>query len=106
MGIVDSSSIYCYVAGKHGEAEQVYRNLADVQQKLLGKKHPDTISAQNKLATCLWNQAVYLWNKDKYTAALPNFQSVADIRADILGNDHPDSKKAYEMVSKCKQLLR
>jgi len=92
-------------AGKRDEAEQVFRSLADVQQRLLGMKHPDVISTRSKLAVCKWNQAISLWNQDNAGAALSQFENVAVIRADILGNDHPDTKEAYEMVTACQRLL-
>ena len=37
--------------GKHAEAEQMYREVLDVQHRVLGPEHPDTLATVRNLAS-------------------------------------------------------
>jgi Tetratricopeptide repeat len=38
--------------GKYPEAEQMYREVVEVTERVLGKEHPDTLTSMNNLAWC------------------------------------------------------
>ena len=47
---------YICHAGKHSEAEQLYRQVLEVRERVLGPEHPDTLKTKHNLADTLQDQ--------------------------------------------------
>jgi len=52
--------------GKYLEAEQMYREVVEVRERVQGKEHPDTLTSMNNLATVLSDQGKYLEAEQMY----------------------------------------
>ena len=70
--------------GKHAEAEQMQREVLDVQRRVLGPEHPFTLVTMDNLALPLRNQG-------KHAEAEQMFREVLDLlrRHGVLGPEHP-----------------
>ncbi len=51
-------ALYLFDQGKHAEAEQMQRELLDVQRRVLGPEHPDTLITMGHLALSLGAQGM------------------------------------------------
>ena len=69
---------------KNKEAEQLYRQVFILRDKILGPQHPDTLGTLNNLAVVLKNQARYNEAEHIYRQALESQETV-------LGREHPST---------------
>jgi tetratricopeptide (TPR) repeat protein len=70
------------VLGKYQEAEQMYRQVLELREKVLGRDHPFTIASMN-------NFACTLDNLGKYKEAEAMYQQVFELLEKVLGREHP-----------------
>jgi len=71
--------------GKYGAAEQMYQEVTEVRERVLGKEHPDTLTSMNNLATMLSDQR-------RYKEAEKIQAMVVVGMWKVFGFDHPNSK--------------
>jgi hypothetical protein len=70
--------------GKPGAAEEVLRDVVDVQSRVLGAEHPDTLRSRSWLATVLNAQG-------KYAEAEAELRSVIQVEEKILGAENANT---------------
>jgi hypothetical protein len=70
--------------GNHDAAEELCRRTLEAIEKVLGKKHPDTLASMNNLAVVLDNQG-------KYNEAEAMHREALQLREKVLGKKHPDT---------------
>ena len=78
--------------GKYAEAEPLYRRAIEIDEKTLGKDHPDVARDYNNLARLLQDQG-------KYAEAEPLYRRAIEIFQASLGPDHPNTltvKRNYD----------
>jgi hypothetical protein len=68
--------------GKHAEAEQMQRELLDLQRRVLGPEHPNTLATMNNLANTLDDQG-------KHAEAEQMQCELLDVQRRVLGPEHP-----------------
>jgi tetratricopeptide (TPR) repeat protein len=73
--------------GTFGEAEELFREVLDVQRRVLGEEHPWTLSTTGNLTSSLWRQG-------KNTGAERIEREVLDTCRRVLGEEHPDTLDA------------
>src|ERR1035438_8552798 len=64
--------------GRYAEAEKLYRETLDIQRRVLGTEHPDTLRSMNNLAIVLNHQR-------RFTEAEKLHRETLDIQRRILG---------------------
>jgi CHAT domain-containing protein/Tfp pilus assembly protein PilF len=69
--------------GCYSEAEPLYKKSLEINEKALGKDHPELAINLNNLAT------LYL-NIGRFAEAEPLYKRSLEIRERVSGNDHPD----------------
>ncbi|ORY58756.1 P-loop containing nucleoside triphosphate hydrolase protein [Pseudomassariella vexata] len=72
------------ILGKYEEAEKMYRQALELQEKVLGREHPDTIGSMNNLAIVLGSQG-------KYEEAEQRHRQTLELCEKVLGREHPDT---------------
>jgi ankyrin repeat protein len=70
--------------GKYEEALQAYQEVYEIQKRVLGPEHPDTLTTRNNIASVLDDQG-------KYEEALQAYKKVYDIQKHVLGPEHPNT---------------
>jgi hypothetical protein len=70
--------------GKAVEAEPMLRNLHEVEMRVLGAEHPNTLTTASRLAWSLSNQG-------KYADAVRIEREVLGVQKRVLGAEHPDT---------------
>jgi tetratricopeptide (TPR) repeat protein len=70
--------------GLFDQAEQHYRRTVELRERILGKEHADTLSADNNLGNLYREQG-------RFGEAEPILTSVLSVRQRVLGQDHPDT---------------
>ena len=70
--------------GNHDAAEELDRRTLEAIEKVLGKKHPDTLRSMNNLAVVLDDQG-------KCDEAEAMHREVLQLREEVLGKKHPDT---------------
>ena len=81
--------------GKYAEAEPLFRRAIEIDEKALGKDHPDVANDYNNLAGLLQDQG-------KYAEAEPLYRRAIEIFQTNLGPDHPNTfaaKRNYDVCS-------
>jgi len=73
-----------YNDGDYAQAETVAREAFDLGEKVLGRKHQQTLSALNNLALLISEQG-------RYREAEPLYVRALQARERVLGKDHPDT---------------
>ena len=73
-----------YLLGKYKEAEQMYRQMLELREKVLGKEHPHTLSSMNNLT-------LVLWRLGKYEEVEQMHRQTLKLREKVLGKEHPDT---------------
>jgi tetratricopeptide (TPR) repeat protein len=68
--------------GKHAEAEQMQRELLDVERRVLGPEHPRTLATMN-------NYALSLGAQGKHAEAEQMQRELLDLHRRVLGPEHP-----------------
>jgi tetratricopeptide (TPR) repeat protein len=74
---------YEHAEAKHKEAEAMYRRVLELREKILGPKHPDTLTSVNQLGLSLQRQR-------RYDEAALMYQRVLEA-GEVLGQEHPDT---------------
>jgi hypothetical protein len=69
--------------GKRAEAEQMQREVLDMQRRVLGPEHPDALITTSNLAASLHDQG-------KHAEAEQMQRKVLDVQRRVLGPEHPD----------------
>jgi tetratricopeptide (TPR) repeat protein len=70
--------------GKYDESIETFQEVFNIQERVLGAEHPDTLATRYRIAFVLYNQ-------DKFDEALVTFQEVFNIQERVLGAEHPDT---------------
>ena len=81
------------------EAEPLYRRAIEIDEKTLGKDHPNVATNYNNLALLLQDQG-------KYDQAEPLFRRAIEIFQTKLGSDHPNTvgaRKNYDRLQELKK---
>jgi tetratricopeptide (TPR) repeat protein len=68
--------------GRYAEAEALYKRALEIDEKALGKDHPDTATSLNTLAVLYHHQG-------KYAEAEALYKRALEIREKAIGKDHP-----------------
>ena len=77
---------------RYTEAEPLYRRAIEIDEKVLGKDHPDVAIRYNNLAGLLQDQG-------KYAEAEPLYRRAIEIDEKALGKDHPDVAIRYNNLA-------
>jgi len=78
--------------GRYAEAESVYRDALQVQRRVLGPQHPDTLLTMDNLNNTLAEQG-------RYAEAERLCRETLDIRRRVLGPEHRDTATSkYELA--------
>ncbi|KAI9866792.1 MAG: hypothetical protein M1813_000734 [Trichoglossum hirsutum] len=73
----------CLLAnGRYNEAEESLSEVMEMKKRILGQKHPDTLTTMAYLASTIWNQG----RRDQ---AEELEVQVANTRIELLGQEHP-----------------
>jgi len=78
--------------GDYPRALEWYQKAIAINEKVLGKEHPDTAAIYNNIA------AVYERQGD-YPGALECFQKALAISEKVLGKEHPDTATTYNNIA-------
>jgi hypothetical protein len=70
--------------GQYAEAEQINREVVDVQRRVLGDEHPSTL-------TCASNLALALSDHGKHAEAEQIEREVLAVQRRVLGDEHPST---------------
>ncbi|KAI1439348.1 hypothetical protein F5Y02DRAFT_424116, partial [Annulohypoxylon stygium] len=70
--------------GKYNEAEQMYQQTLELNEQVLGKEHPSTLSSMNNLALVLDSQG-------KYEEAEQMHRQILELKERVLGRKHPST---------------
>ena len=73
-----------HIRGRYAEAEAIYRQTLQLQEAVLGKKHPDTLRSMNKLAISHSDQG-------KYLEAEAIHRQTLQLQEAVFGKEHPDT---------------
>jgi CHAT domain-containing protein len=79
-------------AGKHVEAEPLYRKVLAIRRKVLGEEHLDTIESCDNLASNLDEQ-------DKHAEAEVLYRQALAIRRKVLGEEHAHTAFSYNNLA-------
>ena len=104
-------------SGQYYEAEQVYREVLELDRKVSGPEHPDTLTSMSNIARALSNQGNYreaehphtltsmsniaqaLGNQGNYHEAEQMHREVLELRKEVLGSEHPDTLTSMNDVA-------
>ena len=79
---LDAHATILQKMGQYADAEPLFRRALAIDEKALGKDHPDVASSLNNLALLLYSQG-------KYGEAEPLYRRALGIYEKKLGTDHP-----------------
>src|SRR5262245_16834856 len=83
--------------GKYAEAEPLYQRTLAINEKALGRNHPDVATTLNNLADLYRSQG-------KYAEAEPLFERSLAIREKALGPSHPDVAQTLHNLASLYQI--
>ena len=63
------AELYCD-QGKYAQAEPLYTKVLEVQRRVLGEEHPDTLDTMDNLGALYWNQGKYAQAEPLFTKVL------------------------------------
>ena len=89
---LDAHATILQKMGQYADAEPLFRRALAIDEKALGKDHPDVASSLNNLALLLYSQG-------KYGEAEPLYRRALAIREKALGPDHPDVAKSLNNLA-------
>src|SRR4030095_13493787 len=72
-----------YLQSRHLEAETEFRELINLDEKMLGPENPETLRSRNDLVMVLWEH--------KRADALTEGQQILKLREKVLGPEHRDT---------------
>jgi tetratricopeptide (TPR) repeat protein len=70
--------------GRYNEAEILFDEMIDTRKRVLGPKHPDTLTSMANLASTYQNQG-------RWKEAEELFVQIIEMRKRVLGPEHPDT---------------
>ncbi|KAL8389250.1 hypothetical protein RB599_011041 [Gaeumannomyces hyphopodioides] len=85
-------AIYLYDRGRWRDNEPVAQKVYELQKKILGDKHPDTLRSMANLATTYHGQ-------EKYNEAEKVEAEVLALQRDTLGDKHPDTLRSMSNLA-------
>jgi tetratricopeptide (TPR) repeat protein len=80
----NSAGRFLGARGRYQEAEQMFRKILAVRERVLGDAHPDSLATQNEIAWMLGKQGRSEEAEELYRQVLP-------MRRKVLGDTHPDT---------------
>ena len=80
----NSAARFLGARGRYQEAEQLFRQVLAVRDRLLGDAHPDTLATRNEVAWMLAKQG-------RYEEAEEHYRKVLAARERVLGDADPDT---------------
>jgi len=92
-------ALLLHAQGKYDQAEPLYRRAVEIDEKVLGKDHPDVAIQCNNLARLLQDQG-------KYDQAEPLFLRAMEIFQSQLGSDHPNTVATRENYDRLQELRK
>lgn len=81
--LLDQTGIYLYKRARYTEAESLYKQALQTQEKTLGAEHPNIAQSLNRLALIYRAQG-------RYHKAEPLYKQALAIREKALGTEHPN----------------
>ncbi|KIM98677.1 hypothetical protein OIDMADRAFT_31451 [Oidiodendron maius Zn] len=81
-----------FLLGKYKEAKRMHQETLELQTKLLGPEHPDTLESRNRLASALYSQG-------EYKAAEQIDQETLKLQTKLLGPEHPDTLESRNRLA-------
>ena len=81
-----------YDRNQYEEAEQLFREVLILKEKVLGKEHPDTLISMNHLGWILYDQKK---NEEAERIARETLM----LRKKVLGKEHPDTLLSREFLA-------
>ena len=75
--------------GEDAQAEQLYRQLLDIERRAQGPEHPDTLAAMHTLGI-FWDQ------RGKYVPAEALLGKIVEIRSRVSGPEHRETLTELE----------
>jgi tetratricopeptide (TPR) repeat protein len=82
--LLSNSGWFLDLQGAHTEAESMHRWALAIQEKVLGREHPDTLTSVNNLGLVLDRQGKYEEAEAMHRRASEGYEKV-------LGREHPDT---------------
>ena len=77
---------------RNAEAEKIYRQALDIQRRVVGPEHPDTLLTMDNLNNTVAEQG-------RYAEAEKLCRETLDIRRRVLGSEHRDTATSkYELA--------
>ncbi|MCL2053556.1 MAG: tetratricopeptide repeat protein [Oscillospiraceae bacterium] len=89
--IHNTGYIYKYL-GEYDRALEFYGKALEIQEKILGKEHPDTATTYN-------NMAIVYDNQGEYDKALELYGQALEIKEKILGKEHRLTATTYNNMA-------
>jgi tetratricopeptide (TPR) repeat protein len=87
----EAEANYENLEARRNEAEAMYRQVLELREKILGPKHPDTLTTVNDLGSVLSRQG-------KLEEAEAMYQQVLEAREQVLGREHPDTLTSVDQL--------
>jgi tetratricopeptide (TPR) repeat protein len=91
-GAAHIAARYLGARGRYDEAEQLFRQVLVVRERVLGTAHPDTLATRNEVA---WMLA----ERGRFEEAEELYRQVLAGRERVLGDDHPDTLTTRSSVA-------
>ncbi len=88
----NSAARFLGARGRYQEAEQLFRQVLAVRERVLGDAHPDTLATRNEVAWMLGKQG-------RYEEAEEHYRKVLAARVRVLGDAHPDTLATRSAVA-------
>ncbi|EXA28402.1 hypothetical protein FOVG_19992 [Fusarium oxysporum f. sp. pisi HDV247] len=85
--------------GQYGKAQEMMIKVLELQQEVLGEKHPHTIKSMVHLA------ATY-HQRGRYDEALQLHQNALDLRRHVLGESHPHTMQSVAYLASTREALQ
>ena len=82
----------CLKLGRYKEAMQLFQQILEARQRLLGDEHPDTLKVMNNLAKSLTKHG-------RYQEAMHLDKQTLELRKRILGDEHPDTLQSMHNLA-------
>ena len=81
-----------HALGEYGKAEKLHSEALEIQRRVLGKEHPDTLRSRNNLAVAIKFQG-------RHEEAERLHREVLEIRRRVLGSEHPDTLDSMQNLA-------
>jgi len=91
-GVAHIAAQYLGARGRYHEAEQLFRQVLVVRERVLGNADPDTLATRNEVAWMLAEQGRFEEAEELYRQVLAG-------RERVLGDDHPDTLSTRSAVA-------